>query len=207
MYLKGLMAYLLIFLHDFNDWKLGIKGLRICFPAGAILLAAVTISMCMPLDEAVVKPLWMRILLGATGLALLWAEVYSLFFSFSSKDAYGSGTGNRDACGTGTNTGKVTETTEEKGRELRTDRMYRLCRHPGVLFFILLYIDLWLCLGMDPAGMAELCGLNILLAIFEDRLVFPKLFSGYDRYRETTPFLVPTGRSIRDCVGDFRRRR
>ena len=55
MYLKGLIAYLLIFLHDFNDWKLGIKGLRICFPAGAILLAAVTISMCMPLDEAVVK--------------------------------------------------------------------------------------------------------------------------------------------------------
>ena len=64
MYLKGLIAYLLIFLHDFNDWKLGIKGLRICFPAGAILLAAVTISMCMPLDEAVVKPLWLRICKG-----------------------------------------------------------------------------------------------------------------------------------------------
>ena len=76
MYLKGLIAYLLIFLHDFNDWKLGIKWLRICFPAGAILLAAVTIQMCLPLEEAVVKPLWMRILLGATGLALLWAEVY-----------------------------------------------------------------------------------------------------------------------------------
>lgn len=25
MYLKGLIAYLLIFLHDFNDWKLGIE--------------------------------------------------------------------------------------------------------------------------------------------------------------------------------------
>ena len=204
MYLKGLIAYLLIFLHDFNDWKLGIKGLRICFPAGAILLAAVTISMCMPLDEAVVKPLWGRILLGATGLALLWAEVYSLLFSFSGKEAYGNGSLGGDAYATGIKKGK---TTEEKGRELRTDRMYRLCRHPGVLFFILLYIDLWLCLGMDPAGMAELCGLNILLAIFEDRLVFPKLFSGYDRYRETTPFLVPTGRSIRECIGDFRRRR
>ncbi|MGN0702762.1 MAG: hypothetical protein ACI4KL_06290 [Lentihominibacter sp.] len=194
MYIKGLIAYLLIFLHDFNDWKLGTKWLRICFPAGAILLAAVTITMCLPLEEAVVKPPWIRILLGAAGLALLWAEVYSLFFSFSGEEAYGSA--------------KDTDNEiEEKGRELCTDRMYRLCRHPGVLFFILLYIDLWLCLGMDPAGMAELCGLNLLLAAFEDRLVFPKLFSGYDRYRETTPFLVPTCRSIRECVGDFRRRR
>lgn len=212
MYVTGLIAFLLFFLHDFNDWKLGIKGLRICFPAGAVLLIAVTISMCIPLDQAVVQPVWGRVLLGAAGLGLVWAEMYSLLFSFSNQEAYGNAALNQEArsetaCLSATNRTDTGIETEGKGRRLCTDRMYKLCRHPGVLFFILLYLDLWLCMGMDLPGMAMLCILNLLLAAFEDIIVFPRVFSRYDEYRKTTPFLVPSGKSIRGCIGDFRRRR
>lgn len=138
--------------------------------------------------EVYIDIFWARILAGAAGIAFAWAEIYSLFFSFDRKDAY----------------------LNNRNREMRTVntcRMYALCRHPGVLFFILLYIDIWLFIGMDFLGMLMLCVLNLLLAVFEDFVVFPKTLKGYREYRKTTPFMIPNKGTIRRCIEDFRRKR
>lgn len=187
MYIIGGATFLLFFLHDFNDWKLGKKCLRFCFPTGMVLLIISTVMMCIPVNAGPIHLMSIRILTGILGVLLLWAEIYSLFFSFSREEAY---------------TGKG----ESEDRKVCTSRFYALCRHPGVLFFILLYVDLGLCLGMDFPGLALLCFLNLLLAAFEDIFVFPKVFSGYEEYKETTPFLVPRCKSIMRCIGDFRRK-
>ena len=51
-----------------------------------------------------------------------------------------------------------------------------------------------------PLSFALLCtGLNVALVVFEDRRVFPARLAGYDDYRRTTPFLLPTAGSIRAC--------
>ncbi|MDO4176533.1 MAG: hypothetical protein Q4D99_03530 [Bacillota bacterium] len=187
MYIVGILAFLLCFLHDCNDWKFRKKYLNFCFPLGAAFIAVSSIWMCIPLGVGPVHAVWLRIILGILGIAFAWAEVYSLFFSFNTKDAY-------------------IEYWDEERRTVNTTRMYALCRHPGVLFFVLLFIILWLCIGMDFPGMVMLCVLNVLLAAFEDLIVFPKVFRGYEEYKETTPFLVPNCKSISHCIGDFRRK-
>ena len=44
---------------------------------------------------------------------------------------------------------------------------------------------------------AVLSGLNVGLVAFEDRCVFPAKLKGYDDYRRTTPFLLPSRQSVR----------
>lgn len=186
MYFIGFAAFLLCFLHDCNDWKFGKKWLRFCFPTGIALIVISTIWMCLEPDTVYIDVIWIRIAAGALGLFMVWAEVYSLFFSFDRKEAYVNN------CNRGTGT-------------VYTAGMYALCRHPGVLFFVLLYVNIWLCLGMDLKGMLMLCTLNVLLAVFEDFVVFPESLGGYREYRKTTPFIIPNTASVKRCIEDFRR--
>ena len=39
----GLTAFVLFFISDYNDWRLSRRELKLCFPAGAVLLAAGTV--------------------------------------------------------------------------------------------------------------------------------------------------------------------
>lgn len=106
---------------------------------------------------------------------LLALQLYALFGCFSDKNAYGSG----------------------KKQSVYDKGIYALCRHPGFLFFAGLYICL--CLGTElPWYVAALyTALDLLLVIAEDVLVFPKTLDGYGDYKLTTPFLIPTPKSIK----------
>ena len=185
MYITGIVAFALFFINDFNDWKLNKAWLKICFPVGFALLLVSTVWQCFRGDGELCFGLAARVVIWLVCLLMLVAEFYSLFFSFDMDEAYSNNTSGNDRVAT-------------------TTRMYALCRHPGVLFFILLYACLFLSTHMTAMGALILCGLNFLLIVFEDIFVFPALLSGYDEYKRNTPFLIPSTSSIAKCLKDFR---
>lgn len=172
----GLMAFVLFFISDYNDWRLSRRELKLCFPAGAVLLAAGTVLEAR--RGSAPTSGWLRglfFVLGAMFLALL---VYTLFFALPVEASYARPGQKRPACTTG---------------------VYALCRHPGVLWFAGLYGCLWAAAGLPLWEAVLYSGLNVLLVVFEDRCVFPARLEGYGAYQAATPFLLPTRRSIRAC--------
>jgi protein-S-isoprenylcysteine O-methyltransferase Ste14 len=76
---------------------------------------------------------------------------------------------------------------------------YRLCRHPGALWFLLLHASLAIAIGSHPLLLALPIWnlLNLALVFVEDRLFFPRIFGeAYSGYRLETPFLLPTLESL-----------
>lgn len=170
----GVGAFLLFFLSDCNDWRWSRRSLRVCFPLGVLLLTAGTAweiwQGTPPLHG------WLRgaaVLLAVFFFGLL---VYTLFFALPVEASYARPGEERGACTTG---------------------VYALCRHPGVLWFAGLYGCLWAAGGLPLWEAAVLSGLNVGLVVFEDRCVFPAKLKGYDDYRRTTPFLLPSRQSVR----------
>jgi protein-S-isoprenylcysteine O-methyltransferase Ste14 len=176
MFGLGLLAFALFFLSDYNDLLLHRRWLTVCFPAGGALLGAAVFFQLAPGRAPLSGALrWAVLVLGA-GFALLL--IYTLFFAFSAADAYASPGKRRRVCVTG---------------------VYAICRHPGVLWLLGLMLCLHAGGGLPLSAVAAYTALNILLVLFEDRLVFPRLLDGYEEYRRTTPFLLPTPRSMYRC--------
>lgn len=180
----GCMAFALFFLGDYNDWKLEKPALRFCFPCGFALLTVVTVFQCINGETG--NPPAVRIIFGLLGAVFLALLVYTLFFALPAKDAYA---------------------TQEAGRKACTTGVYALCRHPGVLWFIGLYLCLWISFGLPWFTAVLYSALNVLLIVFEDRLVFPAKLDGYEKYKEEVPFLVPTINSFGKCLKNSEERR
>ena len=174
--IMGACAFVLFFLNDLNDWKWSCSFLKVCFPAGLVMLFLATAA------EAFSGPAFtggaVRALLLALAAGFAALLVYTLFFALPVKDAYQSQGEVRTVCTAG---------------------VYALCRHPGVLWFAGLYLCLWAATGLSALSAVLYCGLNVALVWFEDRYVFPARLAGYDEYRRTTPFLIPNGASIGRC--------
>ena len=175
-WLLSLCGFALFFLSDCNDWRWGRRALRVCFPAGGLLLAAGTIR-DLRWAEALVRGC-ARAAVLAVAAAFLALLIYTLFFALPAAASYARPGEKRRACTTG---------------------VYALCRHPGVLWFAGLYVCLWAAGGLPLWEAALCCGLNVGLVIFEDRCVFPALLEGYGAYQAATPFLVPDRRSLAAC--------
>ncbi|MGI5936434.1 MAG: hypothetical protein ACOX7I_06510 [Oscillospiraceae bacterium] len=82
--------------------------------------------------------------------------------------------------------------------------MYSLCRHPGVLWLSLFFICLSVFTAFSIHSAAAYIVLDILLALFEDIVVFPRLLDGYGEYRKRVPFLIPNADSIAHCLKSFK---
>ena len=177
MFFLGCIAFLLFFLSDCNDafWRGKLPPLL--FPLGAAALVISILLECLR-RPAPMLPLWLRLLFAVLSLGFLLLEIYTLFFALPRKASYAE---------PGTK------------RSVYKDGMYALCRHPGVLWFAGLVFCLWPAAGLRFFSAAVYTGLDLLLIIFEDRLIFPRLMDGYDTYRRETPFLSPSRSSIRRC--------
>lgn len=175
--LIGIGGFLLFFLSDWNDLHWGRKGLRFCFPLGAALLTGATAAACCQGSAPVVGGL--RAAAGVLALIFLALEVYALFFALPPKASY---------------------TAPGERRETRAAGVYALCRHPGVLFFVPLYICLWIGFGLPPLHVTVYVLLDVLLVVYEDFRVFPAVLEGYGDYRKQAPFLIPNSASLRACL-------
>ncbi|NLK06317.1 MAG: hypothetical protein GX315_08120 [Spirochaetales bacterium] len=76
---------------------------------------------------------------------------------------------------------------------LYTQGTYRICRHPGFHwhFFFSLCAALYFWYAPITLVVAGFVLSNFLLVLWEDKLLFPKLFPTYGEYKKTTPFLNP----------------
>ena len=94
----------------------------------------------------------------------------------------------------------VTETYTESGDlPLVSHGVYGACRHPGFWLFAVFYFFLWLFFTGRQLFWAFLLypTCNYLYICVQDRYIFPQYIAGYDDYKRSVPFLLPTGESIR----------
>lgn len=178
----GCLAFVLMALGDCNDWKWHSRILRVLFPSGLLLLFFSTICLIQ---------INIHKLLSVTGflftclfLFSLSMIIYTLFFLVPAKDAY---------------------ITQEKQRPVCRKGFYSLCRHPGFWWFFLLYLSLFGAFGIPVTAALLFSGLNLLLIIFEDCLVFPASLAGYRIYKKETPFLIPNRNSIQTFIRKVRK--
>ncbi len=185
--LAGAAAFGLMALSDalcvFAHWPAA-RGL---FVAGQLLLVLATALLLWHTGAGAPAAQPLRLLLLPVLGAGLWALCDTLFFALP---AGGSGLlppagGLRPLIDTG---------------------MFALCRHPGVLWLGFVYLALWGLLG----GVGLLWAfvlffvLDGLYVLWQDIWLFPRSIAGYAAYRQRTPFLVPTPRSVRACIASFR---
>lgn len=86
-------------------------------------------------------------------------------------------------------------------RRAYNEKLYALCRHPGLLFFGGMCVFLRLLLGRGSAfGLGLLFAFDLAYVVLQDRIVFPRVFVDYAAYCRYTPFLIPSAESFRRCV-------
>ena len=176
--LLGMLGFLLFFLYDVNSFTWRSRLLHKSFALGVTLLAAATVlDLAAALRMGAFSGLKDLILLVAGALCLA-ALVYCLFFSLPFAETYQDTDGPPAVCDRG---------------------VYALCRHPGVLCMLGMYL-FW-GLGALPATMLRngliFSGFNTVYVCFQDRMTFPRTFPDYPDYQKNVPFLIPTGASIR----------
>ena len=176
--LLGMLGFLLFFLYDVNSFTWRSRLLHKSFALGVTLLAAATVlDLAAALRMGAFSGLKDLILLVAGALCLA-ALVYCLFFALPFAETYQDTDGPPAVCDRG---------------------VYALCRHPGVLCMLGMYL-FW-GLGALPATMLRnvliFSVLNTVYVCFQDRMTFPRTFPDYPDYQKNVPFLIPTGASIR----------
>ena len=176
--LLGMRGFLLFFLYAVNSFTWRSRLLHKSFALGVTLLAAATVlDLAAALRMGAFSGLKDLILLVAGALCLA-ALVYCLFFALPFAETYQDTDGPPAVCDRG---------------------VYALCRHPGVLCMLGMYL-FW-GLGALPATMLRngliFSGFNTVYVCFQDRMTFPRTFPDYPDYQKNVPFLIPTGASIR----------
>ena len=117
----------------------------------------------------------LRILFGLLGLIFLYFLVYSVII-------------------------EVRRNRKFKNK-LVTSGTYALSRHPGVLwlFFYYLFGSMFFAnIDILIAGLIWTF-INIIYVVIQEKVIFTKIFSNYENYKESTPMLLPTVSSIKKC--------
>lgn len=182
----GALSFVFLYIFDLHKLSPISRLCNLCFAAGCLGLAGATFLL---LFQGISRPwFWQGSIpfLLLSFLSFLFM-LYALFFALPFNRTYLQGDGNQ-----------VVDT-----------GLYALCRHPGVLGFFAMYLFLWLATGSSLVLAAALIwtGMDILHIWVQDRYFFPKALKGYEAYRRTTPFLIPTKKSMADCLEDFRKGR
>jgi protein-S-isoprenylcysteine O-methyltransferase Ste14 len=179
----GTIGFVTIHLFDVA----ALKGMRWIKPfiwtAGCLLLMFAAVMVCT--DPAKISlPVWLSIsgwimLPGAIGLLM-----YSLFGNLPFRKTY-----------------------LEKGvpNKLIKNGLYSIVRHPGIYGFGLLMLSLFLLSGSKLMLLAGLIWLaiDIILVVLQDLIFFGRMFPEYAIYRQETPMLIPTWRSLATYSTDF----
>ncbi len=174
----GVLSYALLFLSDCNDawWRKSFG--KWLFPLSCVLLV-ISLAGQLHFSKSMFPVIPGQLICLALAAGALWLELDALFFSLPRQASYGQPGEQRMVCAKG---------------------VYALCRHPGVLFFCFLMLFLWLGAGLSPFVGMIYGLLDVLLAAFEDQVVFIRRIEGYAEYQSKVPFLVPNLRNTARCL-------
>lgn len=166
----GFLSYVLYFIYDFNSIKRNNKFIKSFFLIGSLLNVDSTITFCVISFRN--NNIYSIIFSSICSLLFIVLEGYSLFFSIDFKETY---------------------IDDSRKRKTYTKGMYSLCRHPGVLWYIFLFLSLGILVNNLNAipFFFMMVGLNVLYIVYQDCYIFPKTFVDYNKYKKNTPFLVP----------------
>lgn len=186
VYLVGTLGFLCFFIYDWNSISIKNRVLQKGFLAGCILNLLAAALLVRGSWIHVEKVSFLRIVWLFLMLISLVLLIYTLFFAVPFEETY---------------------IEDNKMRQAYTERMYALCRHPGVLWYALFFLCLSAFLSSEKALLQGgfLTAWNVLYIVYQDRIVFPATFTNYQDYKRTTPFLFPTGKSIRHCMNTFKK--
>ena len=183
----GIAGFVLLLIYEVNQILWRKSFLKVFFTGG--FLCIITATVMTSLDgnsgiNAATISFWVGLLLFIIFLLLL---IYTLFFSIPFTTSY-------------------IEQFQE--RKVYSKKMYALCRHPGVLWFIGVYGSLVLIFQTQSMIILALVLslLNIIYIIIQDVWSFPKLFVDYKKYKKYVPFLVPTIKSTVNTIKSYQGR-
>lgn len=177
----GCLAFILFYIFDLNKMKFLNKNINLCFFAGVVFFSASTVGVLLGSQKIFEVSIPLQIFFGILSISSLVLMFYSLFFALPFGKTYVEAT----------KAGPVVDT-----------GMYALCRHPGVIWFFLFYLFLWLASGkmmMMWAGIIWTV-MDIIHVYVQDRWLFPKTLNSYDRYKLEVPFLIPNFVSIKRYI-------
>lgn len=119
-----------------------------------------------------------------TFVIMLFLLIYTLFYSIPFSESY---------------------IEQFNKREVYSEKMYALSRHPGVLWFTGVYLGIVLIIPTSPMITLSITMvlLNVLYIIIQDAWSFPKLFVDYNQYKESTPFLLPSPKSFIKSIKSY----
>lgn len=186
--LIGIGGFVLLFIYEVNQVLWHKSFIKAFFTSG--FLCIITATFLMMLDgwsgiNVMSSSFWIGVICFILFFALL---IYTLFFSIPFTASY---------------------IEQFQQRSVYTEKMYALSRHPGVLWFIGVYSSLVLIFPTQSMIVLAvvLSILNIIYILIQDIWSFPKLFVDYNEYKNTTPFLIPSIKSILKTIHSYKGRR
>jgi len=86
--------------------------------------------------------------------------------------------------------------------QLITTGSYALVRHPGVIWYSVILLSLFFITGSMTLFVAAPIWIlmDILYVFIQEWFFFDRQFPRYHKYRQQTPMLIPTKRSIVKCI-------
>lgn len=183
----GTAGFVLYFVYDINSVLSKNVCLQKFFAWGSILVVASVVAEFCSVWGQGHRSVEAVIGFGIGALFFLGLLIYTLFFALPFEETYCE---------------------ENKLRAAYTEGVYGLCRHPGVLWFSGAFLCMWGMLGGWRPGIyfGLMIFWNYLYIIFQDLWTFPRTFFNYREYQQSTPFLIPNGKSIRVCMKSIRKR-
>ncbi|MGM9975040.1 MAG: methyltransferase family protein [Clostridiaceae bacterium] len=176
----GCLSFVFFYLFDYlND--IGKQGIKIISGlSGIIMIVYGTIGITF-LGDVIPERNVLRWLYLILSLFFLLCLIYSLFLELPFSKTYGGKEFHTGLVKTGT---------------------YSLCRHPGVLWFFLMYFFYGLYLDSDIILLASLIWtlLDVIYVILQEKYFFTKNFSDYGEYQKSTPMLIPNIKSIKRFI-------
>lgn len=185
--LPGCLGFLLLYLFDYNKVHFIHKIINQCFAAATLILIGCTVALYRDAAPWAISPRFLSTAFFALAFLFGVMVVHALFLSLPFEITY---------LYDGRQPGGVV-----------TSGQYALCRHPGVIWFFLAYLALWLS-RPSPALLAAWLiwsAMDVLHVWVQDVYFFPRTIAGYEEYKKHTPFLIPNAASIRRCIASFGR--
>lgn len=176
--LLGIIGFAFLFAFDYFNYKNKgkLKKLFGILSVASISLGSISILLFMPKTH--IHPI-IKVIGG--GMTTLWGFMlsYSLFFEIPFVDTYGKEKYNGNLVKSGT---------------------YALCRHPGVLWFGLLYLSIFLTTGTPYIlyGGIVWTAFDAFHVYLQEKLFFHEIFPEYKEYVRETPMLIPNRKSFQE---------